>query len=166
MRMERNQPALLLLFLAMLAIVAGHAVPASALEDGIPLSKGQTIYVPAYSHIYIGDREQPFLLTVTLSLRNADTKYKIVFTAVNYYDSEGRLIKKYLNQPLTLKPLESKRYVVPQQDKTGGSGANFIVEWQAEQPVNAALVESVMIGAASQQGISFTSRGRAITTAN
>ena len=135
-------------------------------EETVMLSQGQTIYVPAYSHIYVGDREHPFLLTVTLSLRNVDTRHKVTLTAVNYYDTQGRLLKKHLTQPLILKPLESTRYVVPQQDKTGGSGANFIVEWTAEQAVNPPIVEAVMIGAASQQGISFTSRGQAITTAN
>ncbi|MEW6501031.1 MAG: DUF3124 domain-containing protein [Thermodesulfobacteriota bacterium] len=154
----------LLLFLALLALLP--ATTGRAADEAVPLFQGQTIYVPAYSHIYVGDREQPFLLTVTLSLRNVDTKHRITLTAVNYYDTQGRLLKKYLPQPLVLKPLESTRYVVPQQDKTGGSGANFIVEWQAEKPVNAPIVEAVMIGAASQQGISFTSRGQAITTAN
>ena len=154
----------LLLFLALLALLP--ATTGRAADEAVPLFLGQTIYVPAYSHIYVGDREQPFLLTVTVSLRNVDTKHRITLTAVNYYDTQGRLLKKYLPQPLVLKPLESTRYVVPQQDKTGGSGANFIVEWQAEKPVNAPIVEAVMIGAASQQGISFTSRGQAITTAN
>ena len=41
------------------------------------LSVGQTIYVPAYSHIYSGNRERPFLLTVTLSIRNIDPTHKI-----------------------------------------------------------------------------------------
>ena len=41
------------------------------------LSVGQTIYFPAYSHIYSGNRERPFLLTVTLSIRNIDPTHKI-----------------------------------------------------------------------------------------
>jgi len=31
-------------------------------DETIILSKGQTIYVPAYSHIYSGDREKAFLI--------------------------------------------------------------------------------------------------------
>lgn len=45
---------------------------ALAVDDNIELSKGQRIYVPAYSHIYSGNKEKPFLLTVTLSIRNID----------------------------------------------------------------------------------------------
>lgn len=128
------------------------------------LSKGQTIYVPVYSHIYFGDHEKPFLLTVTVSIRNIDPKNKITITGVDYYESQGRILEKKLTAPVILNPLESIRYVIPEKDKTGGSGANFMVEWEAGQPVNPPIVESIMIGAKSGQGISFTSRGQVIVT--
>ena len=131
-------------------------------EGQAELSDGQAIYVPAYSHIYSGSRERPFLLTVTLSIRNIDPKNPISITTADYYETQGRLLKKYVDRPVTLKPLESIRYVVPEKNNTGGSGANFIVEWKSGKPVNAPIVESVMIGTQGQQGISFTSRGRVI----
>ncbi len=130
------------------------------------LSNGQKIYVPAYSHIYIGNNEKPFLLTVTLSIRNTDSKYQIKIISVDYYQSQGTLLKKYLDNPVTLNPLGSLRYVIPHKDKTGGSGANFIVEWKSGNFVNPPIVESIMITTESQQGISFTSRGQVIFTAN
>jgi hypothetical protein len=126
------------------------------------LSDGQTIYVPAYSHIYSGNSERPFLLTVTLSIRNIDPKHHIKITLVDYYETQGKLIKKYIDTPLILKPLESLRYVIPEKDKSGGSGANFMVEWKSDKFVNPPIVESIMIGTQTQQGISFTSRGRVI----
>ena len=58
--------------------------------------------------------------------------------------------------------LASIRYVVAERDVEGGSGANFLVRWEAAQPINAPVVESVMIGAQSGQGISFTSQAREI----
>ncbi|MCP3874190.1 MAG: DUF3124 domain-containing protein [Desulfobacteraceae bacterium] len=128
------------------------------------LSDGQTIYVPAYSHIYSGNREKPFLLTVTLSIRNIDPEHKIKITAVDYYETQGRLLKKYLEKPIILNSLESLRYVIPEKDKSGGSGANFIVQWKSEKFVNPPIVESIMIGAKNQQGVSFASRGRVIIT--
>lgn len=135
-------------------------------DEPIILSKGQTLYVPAYSHIYAGSREMPLLLTVTLSIRNADSKHSITITSVDYYGTKGELIKKYLDQAVVLIPFESTRYIIPQKDKSGGSGANFLVEWKSEKSVNPPLIESVMIGAEYQQGISFTSRGQVITTSN
>jgi hypothetical protein len=133
-------------------------------EEGIGLSDGQTIYVPAYSHIYIGNHEKPFLLAVTLSIRNIDPKHQIRITIVDYYKTQGTLLKKYLDKPVTLNPLESIRYVIPEKDKAGGSGANFIVEWKSDEFVNTPIVESIMIGTQSQQGVSFSSRGRAFVT--
>ncbi len=129
---------------------------------GTELSKGQTLYVPAYSHIYIGHKSTPYLLTVTLSIRNIDPVLPLTLTAVDYHDTEGRLIKKNLEAPVVLKPMASSRFVIPAPDKTGGSGANFIVKWTSKAQMNAPIVESIMIGTQSQQGISFTSRAQEI----
>jgi hypothetical protein len=133
-----------------------------AAETQLELSKGQRVYVPAYSHIYSGNKERPFLLTVTLSIRNIDPTNKIKITLVNYYETQGKLLKSYIDEPIKLNPLESLRYVIPERDKSGGSGANFIVEWHSDKYVNRPIIESIMIGTQSSQGVSFTSRGREI----
>ena len=126
------------------------------------LSNGQTLYVPVYSHIYTGDKEKPFLLTVTLSVRNIDPVNQMEITSVDYYETQGKILKKYIEKPKIIKPLESLRYVIPETDKSGGSGANFIVQWKSDKIVNPPIVESIMIGTQGSQGISFTSRGRVI----
>lgn len=126
------------------------------------ISKGQTVYVPVYSHIYSGDREHPFDLTATLSIRNTDPKRTITILTVDYYDSKGKLLKKYLEGPVNLNPLATTRYIIKESDKSGGSGANFMVKWKSDIKVNAPIIESIMIGTKTQQGISFISRGRAI----
>ncbi len=154
-------------FLVGLILFSVFATPAfSQTDPKRGLSRGQTIYVPAYSHIYSGDRQDPFLLTITLSIRNIDPKHPINITVVDYYETQGELIKQYVDAPKMLSPLESIRYVVPQRDKSGGSGANFIVKWNSKAWVNPPIMESVMIGTQFQQGISFTSRGRIIMTTN
>ena len=146
-------------FTLLTALISVTAAPAAA---DMRLFKGQTVYVPVYSHIYSGDREQPFYLAATLSIRNTDLKQAITLTAVDYYDSEGKFLKHYLEPPLTLNAMASKRYVVHESDKSGGSGAKFIVRWQSNQPVAEPLIEAVMISTKTQQGISFTSRGRVL----
>lgn len=140
-----------LLFIMLAAFDAGAA------EDR--LSRGQTLYIPVYSHIYSGDREKPIDLAVTLSIRNTDPQQTITVTTVDYYNSEGHLIEHYLDRPIRLAPMATVRYVVKESDKAGGSGANFIVRWQAAAAANAPLTESIMISTASQLGISFASRG-------
>jgi hypothetical protein len=145
--------SLFALFLTPVALVqAGERQPTT-------LSAGQALYVPAYSHIYHGNQEKPLLLSVTLSLRNIDRKNSISITTIDYFDTAGKLIKHYLDAPVVLGPLGSTRYIVAERDTLGGSGANFIVEWKSDKPVNPPIAETVMIGTQSQLGISFTSRG-------
>jgi len=128
----------------------------------VELLKGQTVYVPAYSHIYYGDKEQPFYLTFTLSVRNTDPDHPITIDSVEYYDTDGKLVKRYTKGPVNLGAMASIRYVVRETDKAGGSGANFIVRWRSDAKVTVPIVESIMISTQTQQGVSFTSRGQAI----
>jgi hypothetical protein len=104
------------------------------------LSTGQTVYVPAYSHIYHGSKSRPFDLAVTLSIRNTDPRLK----------------------PERLGPLATREILVDESDSSGGSGANFVVRWSADKAVNAPIIETVMIGTQGQQGISFRCLGREI----
>lgn len=136
--------------------------PADLFAEEIPLSKGQTVYVPIYSHIYSGVKGRPFDLAATLSIRNTNLKHPITVLTVKYYDSDGKLVKDYLKEPTRLNALVSIRYIITEGDKTGGSGANFIVVWKSEQTVNPPIIEAVMIGTHSGQGISFLSRGQVI----
>jgi hypothetical protein len=131
-------------------------------EEKSRLYDKQTIYVPAYSHIYFGNIEKPFLLTITLSIRNIDPNHPVTIAVVDYYESQGERIKKLMAKPINLGPLESLRYVIPEKDKSGGSGANFLVEWESDISINPPIVETIMIGTRNQQGISFKSRGRPI----
>ena len=52
---------------------------------------------------------------------------------------------------------------IKSKDKSGGSGAKFIVKWESKKPVNQPLIEAIMISTRSGQGISFVSKGQAIT---
>ena len=125
-------------------------------------SSGQAVYVPIYSHIYGGPKSRPLNLTVTLSIRNTDSSNSINVSDIDYYDSDGKLIKKYINGPITLKPMASKRFIVEELDTSGGSGANFIVTWKVDKKVSPPIVQAVHIGTGSGQGISFITFGRTI----
>ena len=137
-------------------------VTAARAGSDIDLSAGQTVYVPIYSHIYSGLKGRPFSLAATLSIRNTDPKYPITLVSVQFYDSEGKLLKEYLDKPAELKAMASTRYTITESDTAGGSGANFLVKWKSQREVNPPLVEGVMIGTRSGQGISFVSRGQVI----
>ena len=151
-----------LIFLGAVLLAAGLIVTPSQAASEIQLSHGQTVYVPIYSQIYIGDRQRPFSLAATLSIRNTDPDHQITILSVDYYASDGKLLKHYLKQPEQLNPMASTRYFIKESDKSGGSGANFLVKWKSASEVNEPIIEGVMIGTESQQGISFLSRGRSI----
>jgi hypothetical protein len=85
---------------------------------------------------------------------------------VDYFDTNGKRIRGYLESELKLGALSSTRYVVPESDQSGGSGASFIVRWKSDAKVTEPVVETVMISTRTQLGISFTSRGQSIQEDN
>jgi len=132
------------------------------IDENVKIAMGQTIYVPTYSHIYHQNRQNIFPLAVTLSIRNTDLAKPIIITSINYYDSDGKLVKNYLESPIKLDVLASTEVFVTRDDTSGGSGANFLVEWISETVVSEPIVEAVMIGTDAQQGISFIGSGKVI----
>jgi Protein of unknown function (DUF3124) len=131
--------------------------------DRKKIAIGQTIYVPIYSHIYHhNNRDNAIDLSATLSIRNTDLTNSIIITAVRYYDTKGQLLKHEIQSPVELRPLASTDFFIAANDLSGGSGANFIVEWVAETMVDEPIVEAVMISTSSTQGISFISRGKVL----
>ncbi len=155
MRLKKN----LALCAVVTALMAG---PGDHATSKIMLKTGQTVYVPAYSSIYHGDREREFNLAVTLSVRNTDMANAIVLERADYYDTAGKILKRYLTVKQPLKPLESIQYVVAESDIKGGTGANFVITWHSAKPVSEPIIEAIMIGTGGQLGISFTSRGVAV----
>lgn len=136
---------------------AGH----SSGHEMVSPSQGQLVYVPAYSHIYHDDGD-PYLLTITLSVRNTSVEHEIVVNSVRYFNTQGKVVKSYLAKPLRLPPLATTEFLVERDNATGGSGANFLVEWTAKTPVTEPIIEAVMIDTKGQQGISFARFGKAV----
>jgi hypothetical protein len=115
----------------------------------------QAVYVPVYSHIYY-DGGRPYLLETTLSIRNVDPKRPVYVSAVEYYDTHGKLSKKQVDRLIRLEPLQTIEFLVERHDVTGGSGANFIVEWHTgSEDTHAPLIEAVMVGRSGTNAISF-----------
>ena len=131
--------------------------------DQTKIATGQMIYVPIYSHIYHNNSSNLTLnLSATLSIRNTDPTNSIAITSIRYYDTKGKFIRQYIDQPVELQGLAATNVFIQTDDVIGGSGASFIIEWFAEQKVSPPVVEAVMISTASAQGISFVSNGRVL----
>lgn len=139
----------------------GRVLPAGAAAERIG-SRGQMVYAPIYSEIPFAEGKRAVPLTATLSVRNTDRQNAITLKKVDYYDSSGRLVRAYLREARSLVPLASAEFILKESDRRGGISAGFIVEWTSEPTVSPPLIETVMIGTRSGQGISFVSPSRVI----
>jgi len=148
--------------LCLIAFALAGPVVLKAQTAGLAMSKGQTVYVPAHSQVFYGDKARTFDLSATLTIRNIDIKSDIQITKVGYYNETGKHLRDFVDKTIQLKPWTSTRFFIKESDVSGGAAAFFIVIWQADSPVNPPLTECVMIGASGQQGVSFLTRGIAI----
>jgi hypothetical protein len=117
------------------------------------------VYVPIYSHMYMINGTRPTLFAATLSIRSTDFSDSIFVTNVDYYNSNGRIIKKYIDKTLLLKPMHSSEFIVEESDTQGGAGAYFIINWLALKPVNEPLIQAIMLSTTSSLGFSFKTEG-------
>jgi len=126
------------------------------------LSSGETVYVSIYSNVYAGPKKVAFQLAAMLSIRNTDPKYPITILKIDYYDNNGKMIERYISEPFELGPFASTHFYIKEYDKRGGPGASFIVKWRSAQRVNQPIVEGIMLGLTSGQGLSFVCPGQII----
>lgn len=142
------------------------ALPAAHAQEGRQ-SKGQTVYVPVYSHIWHGNldskqKPQMLLLSSMLSIRNTDPNSGFVVRSVRYFDTNGRQLREYVSQPMALRPMASTDVFVEHKDDQGGTGANFLVEWSADKPISEPIIETVNAYFFGPHSMAFTSQGRPI----
>ena len=132
------------------------------IDDNFQPIVGQIIYVPVYSHVYFMNKGRKYNLAVNISMNNTDLETPIIIKSVKYYNKKGEFLEDYLPKTVKLNPLASTDFFIELIDTRGGLGANFLIEWVAEKKVSAPIVESVMVGTAGTQGISFVSEGRVV----
>jgi len=121
------------------------------------------IYVPIYSNIYVNQQSQNNLLSATLSIRNTSYNDSLFISQIDYFNTEGELVRSYIKNPISLPPMGTINYVIEKDDDTGGSGANFIVELSATNKNIKPLIQAIMIGEnGGNQGFAFSTDGYSI----
>ncbi len=118
--------------------------------------------MPVYSSIYTGLNEKTVELAATVSVRNVSGSLPLVLQSVRYFDSEGRKLRDYVSRPSVLGPRATVEFVIQEQDREGGPGASFEIEWEGAEVIDDPLVEAVMVGRVGTAGVSFTSPGRTV----
>ena len=130
----------------------------------VKLVKGQTIYVPSYTS-FMGGRAPAYAFEAkpTIFFHNTDQNHPISIVRLDFYNTDGKLVEKYLQQPLKLNPNSATRVNVKELLKgEEGSGAHFIIQWQADHKVVEPLVQAWFVGAVGTRGYSYTSPVRII----
>jgi len=122
--------------------------------------KGQVLYMPIYSNIPHMEK-QNYNLSAFLAVHNTDLKHQIKITKVDFFNTDGILVKSFISSDQQINPLATVIFTIPKEDQSG-TGANFLVEWIADQPVNEPLIESIMKDLTGNKGLSFLSQGRII----
>ena len=136
------------LFILALGSIPAFGSAAIAAEE---LSAGQALYLPVYSHIWHGDRAGSIKhpaktpLSVLVSIRNTSLKTPIRVLSARYYSTEGKALQEYLAKPATINAMGTLELFVERRELEGGSGANFLIQWDAAAPTNPPLVEAIHI---------------------
>lgn len=121
-----------------------------------------TSYLSVYSEIYSRTENTTHNLTATVSIRNINLNDTIYITNASYYNTHGSLLRNYFKKAVYVAPLETIEIIIDENDKDGGSGANFIFDWYINKTSNEPYFEGVMISTSGQQGLSFTTQGKRI----
>ncbi len=128
----------------------------------VKLLKGQTLYVPSQTSFF--SRAEYFVpVNPTVFIHNADQNNPINLVRIDFYDTGGKLVKKFLDQPRKLNANAAMRINIKELLKDEeGSGAHFIIQWQAENKVVDPLVQTWFAAALGTRGYAFTSPARVI----
>ncbi len=134
-----------------------------ALEKG-EMAYQDIVYVPIYSDIYIDVQNPKSLLAATLSIRNTSFEDSLFLSKIDYYNTDGHLVKSFIDRQLSLPPMATLNYVIEREDDTGGPGANFIVSISSRNKDVQPLIQAVMVGDYSNKGFSFITYGQSLMT--
>ncbi len=143
---------------------------AAQTQESPPLSYGQSLYLPVYSHLYHGDvnpktgKPNETLVSTHISIRNTDPRMAMKVISARYYNTDGKLLKEFLPAPQTIPPYGTHELYVARSDSSGGSGANFVIEWSAERPINPPLVEALHADIREARTLLFVTTARPIQT--
>ena len=124
--------------------------------------QAELIYVPIYSSIFYENGRHTLDLAATLSIYNVNPDRQVTIVRADYFNTAGKLVKKYLDRPLVLDALQTTNLFVDKSDSAGGTGANFVVDWKSKEGATSPLIEAVMVNASSNLGIAFTTAGKVV----
>lgn len=153
------------------ALYPGGAMGASSSSyttaEGLPLSTGQSLYLPVHSCFHHGEIDprtgKPPAMPVSahVGIRNTDPRMAMKVTSARYYDADGKLLREFLAAPRTIPPYGTHELHLARPD---AAGASFVIEWSAERPINPPLVEALHTDIRETRALLFVTTARPIQT--
>lgn len=134
----------------------------TSVPDAETLTNRGSFYVPAFSSIRVGGGRTRLDLAVTISIHNSSRTKVLTLNEVDYFDTSGTLVQRFLTRAIALRPFGTVEVFIPTDDVRGGTGANFVVAWATAGAIEEPIIEAVMVGTVGTAGYSFVSQGRAI----
>lgn len=153
---------------AVLILGLFSALTVAQAEEARPLVKGQSYYLPIYSHMLYGNlgksgKASSVPLSALVSIRNTDSRHPLRVLSARYFDTQGRHLAERVPTPVVLPPLGTLELFVELHDFSGGSGANFIVRWDADQPINPPVIEALHANMDGGKAVIFTTQAVPVT---
>jgi hypothetical protein len=155
---------------ALSALLLATCAAAASAQEAPPASAGQTLYLPIYSDLWHGDlgsRNQPdkTALSALVLIRNTDPAQPIRVVSARYHDSSGKLLRDFMPKARVVPPLGAMELFIERSESEGGTGASFLIRWQADRPANPPVVEAVHADLRNPRTVSFITVARPIRAA-
>ena len=145
--------------LALLLLLSGLSPGAATAQR--TLTNGQHLYLQIYAFIVHGDLDKNSVakqlpVSALVSIHNTDFDKPLKLLSARYYSTEGKFLRNFISSPRILKPMETLELLVERRDVVGGSGANFVIQWESEVPISPPLVQALHVELQTNRAIVFT----------
>ena len=110
--------------------------------DTAMLNYSQHVYIAVNLKSQTENRAANSGLTSILKIRNTSFSDTIYVLKIDFYDKEGKILKKYIDSVLLVKPMATAEMIV-KKDEFKERGDNFIVEWRAATVSASPLIQVI-----------------------
>ena len=118
-----------------------------------------SVYVPLYRTLYVGENRAVNKLSATLSVHNTSSEHSLILKKLTYLDGKGEAISELLREPHALPPLASAEFHIDHGQSDTATVAATVVEWSSQDSSTTPLIEAILIGKYGAKGFAIHSRG-------
>jgi hypothetical protein len=149
----------ILRLLSVLLLVPASLLPCTAMAQRA-LSNGQHLYLPVYAYIQYGDLDRSgtarqLQVSALVSIHNTDLDKPITLLSARYFGTDGKFLRNFVASPRVLKPMETLEFLVERREVSGGSGSNFVIQWESAAAVSPPLAQALHVEVQTNRAVVF-----------